>query len=144
MSTLRVVPDTNIFISAHLSDNPKSPSQELLQRWKDEEFTLLFSWTTLAEYERKLLEKGASPEKVIRFLALIIKRGEEVSVEHFHFRIYPPDPDDIAFLLCAINGKATHLVTHDHHLLGIASFYQKLVKICRPIPCLKDLRKSPQ
>jgi hypothetical protein len=38
---LRVVLDTNVFVSAFLSRNPTSPTQEVIQRWLNDEFTLL-------------------------------------------------------------------------------------------------------
>ena len=142
MSSFRVGADTNVLVSAHLSNNPASPGQEFLLRWRDGEFIFLFSWTSLIEYERKLIEKGIDRDKAVRFLALIISLGEEIEIKHFHFRVYPDDPDDIAFLLCAINGKASHLVTHDQHLLKISVSYQRFVTICRVIPFLEAVRLS--
>ncbi len=52
-------------------------------------------------------------------------RAEQVQVSWFHFRHYPVDPDDVAFVLAAINGKATHLVTRDKHLTDVAHFYHE-------------------
>jgi len=53
-----------------------------------------------------------------------------VDVSFFHLRIYPIDPDDIAFVLCAANGEATHLLTYDHHLSDLAWAYD--FTICTP------------
>jgi predicted nucleic acid-binding protein len=39
----RVVFDSNVFVAASLSKNPKSPNKELLLRWKQGEFSLLVS-----------------------------------------------------------------------------------------------------
>jgi predicted nucleic acid-binding protein len=36
---LRAVFDTNVFVSALLSRNPTSPTQELMERWHNDEFT---------------------------------------------------------------------------------------------------------
>ena len=49
--------------------------------------------------------------------------AELVTVGFFHFRHYPVDPDDVKFLLCAINGRASHLVSYDNHLRSLRSFY---------------------
>ena len=45
--------------------------------------------------------------------------AECVEIRFFHFRHYPVDADDTIFLLCAINGAASHLVSYDRHLLEI-------------------------
>ena len=46
---LRAVLDTNVFVSAFLSRSPTSPTRELIQRWLDNEFTLLVSDAILDE-----------------------------------------------------------------------------------------------
>ena len=51
---LRAVFDTNVFVSALLSRNPTSPTQELLRRWRNEEFILLVSQALLLELVGKL------------------------------------------------------------------------------------------
>jgi uncharacterized protein len=53
---------------------------------------------------------------------------------------YPSDPDDIAFLLCAINGNATHIVSYDSHIAEIEHFYA--FKVCDPLTFLFELRKE--
>lgn len=53
---------------------------------------------------------------------------------------YPTDADDIAFLLCAIHGQATHLVTYDTGFADLApdcSF-----AICQPLDFLAALRSA--
>ncbi|HIE26194.1 TPA: hypothetical protein EYP66_02785 [Candidatus Poribacteria bacterium] len=37
----RAVFDTNIIMAAHLTQNPRSPTRELLDRWKKEEFEVI-------------------------------------------------------------------------------------------------------
>ncbi len=37
----RAVFDTNIIMAAHLTKNPRSPTRELLERWRMEEFELM-------------------------------------------------------------------------------------------------------
>ncbi|MBC8457907.1 MAG: hypothetical protein H8D67_07925 [Deltaproteobacteria bacterium] len=46
----RAVFDTNIIMAAHLTKNPRSPTRELLERWKMEEFELVYSTALLVEY----------------------------------------------------------------------------------------------
>jgi len=33
------------------------------------------------------------------------------------------DSDDVMFLLCAMNGRATHLASYDRHLLSLRPYY---------------------
>lgn len=39
---IRAVFDTNIFLAAHLTKNPNSPTAELLLRWANNEFDILY------------------------------------------------------------------------------------------------------
>lgn len=55
---LRVVLDTNVIVSAFLSRNPTSPTQEIIRRWQADEFTLLVSDAIVDELAEKLIEKG--------------------------------------------------------------------------------------
>jgi len=67
------------------------------------------------------------------FLTTHAVHAKLVTVAFFHFRHYPVDPDDVMFLLCAINGRATHLVSYDNHLRSLSSFYESELKICEPL-----------
>jgi len=43
-------------------------------------------------------------------------------------------------VLCALNGKATHIVTYDGHLLEFVQHDK--VKACEPLEFLRELRRS--
>lgn len=88
-----------------------------------------------------MIEHELPETDIIQFLAAIRRLGENVFVAAFHTRPYPADEDDIAFLLCAINGAASHLVTYDDDLLSLRSAYLSEFSICRPIDFLADLRR---
>ncbi len=136
---LKSVPDTNVLLAAKMSKAPSvSPNSEYLDRWKRGELTLLYSPDTYLEYVEKFVAKGL-PEGVIRsFLRALQELGTEIFIEHYHLPVYPIDVDDIAFLLCAVNGDATHLITYDRHLLDIDEHYP--FKICGTSHFLRDLR----
>jgi putative PIN family toxin of toxin-antitoxin system len=140
MNSFRVVADTNIFLSAQLSKNQQSPNKEFFALFRQQVFTLLMSEDCLIEYIRKLEEKEISRNTIIGIVALLYKLGETIEIEQFHFSHYPPDQDDIAFLLCALNGKASHLVTYDNHLLCLQYAYKDLFTICETLPFLRELR----
>lgn len=101
---------------------------------------LLITRAIAAEYALKLRERGIDESMIRAFVRQIALLAETVDIKHFHFRHYPIDEDDIAFLLCAINGSATHLVSYDPHLLDLDIYYPD-VDIIPPIPFLHALRQ---
>jgi len=136
---LRAVLDTNVVLAAKRSVHPQSPNAEIIERWKSGEFIWLVSDDVVTEYAEKLLEKGIDPLKVEIFVTDLLDYGEEVTIEFFHFQHYPVDADDVAFLLAALNGAATHLITYDEHLKDVGVFYSEFMT-CEPVAFLADLR----
>ncbi|HEV7402751.1 MAG TPA: hypothetical protein VGO11_07500 [Chthoniobacteraceae bacterium] len=63
-------------------------------------------------------------------------------IDHYHLRRYPSDADDIAFVLCAVNGEATHLVTYDRGFSEVAADSE--FTICEPLAFLAELRRQPK
>ncbi len=139
-SPFRAVLDTNVLLAAARSPHKTSPTAEILDRWQKREFELLVSLDTLTEYAEKLLSHGVAAPEVEAFLTTLALHAELVTVAFFHFRHNPIDPDDVMFLLCAINGRASHLVSYDSHLRNLRSFYEKELKICEPLEFLAECR----
>jgi len=137
-TSLRTVPDTNVIIAAQNS-SLTSPNREYFARWKNKEFALLFSDDTISEYIEKLTERHISREFILELTVTIREIGEYTAIDSFHFFQYPSDPDDIAFVLCAENGNATHLISYDSHLLNLQGFYS--FKICKTVDFLSELRQ---
>jgi predicted nucleic acid-binding protein len=138
-TSFRTVPDTNVIIAAQ-NGSPTSPNREYFTRWKNEEFVLLFSDDTSHEYIEKLTERNTPEELIVELIVAIWKLGEHISIQFFHLANYPSDPDDIAFVLCAENGYATHLISYDKHLLDLQGFYS--YKICKTMDFLSELRQA--
>lgn len=136
---LRAVLDTNVVLAADRSTNPLSPNKEIINRWANREFTWLVSDDIAAEYAEKLLEKGNAPVDVEAFITGLFLLADLVEIRFFHFRHYPVDSDDTIFLLCAINGAATHLVSYDGHLSDVGLFYDEFVT-CKPVEFLAALK----
>ena len=141
MSAIRAVLDTNVVIAARRSKGEASPNREILARWEAGDFRLLYSEDVLLEYVEKLIELGVSGEKLREFVRSVAVLGEPVTIDFFHLHRYPADADDIAFLLCVINGNATHLVTYDTGFADIAS--DCTFTICEPLAFLAALRGVP-
>ena len=137
-SIFRVVPDTNILIAAEKSRNEGSPNKEFFARWQNYEFDLLYSDDILLEYIEKLRFLGVPEITIKKFIRALLALGIFVEIAFFHLPRYPVDADDIAFLLCADNGDATHLITYDPHLKVLNSLYG--FQICETLDFLTTLR----
>lgn len=138
---LRAILDTNVVLAAKRTAHAQSPNVEIITRWMAGEFVWLVSGDMVTEYAEKLLEKGIDPVKVEIFVADLLEYAEEVPIRFFHFRHYPVDADDVVFLLVALNGDATHVVTYDEHLKDVGVFYPEVIT-CEPLVFLTDLRAS--
>ena len=135
----RAVLDTNVVVAAERSSATGSPNREIMVRWRAGEFLWLYSSDTILEYIEKLLEHGIPEADVRRLVRALGVLAEKVEIKFFHLRRYPADPDDIVFVLCALNGRATHLVTYDGHLFEVAHEYPFIV--CDPLRFLTALRR---
>ncbi len=136
-SRLRAVPDTNVLLASEMSSSPASPNREFFRRWRSHEFIVLYSDDTLLEYIKKLRDKRTSEDSIRRFVGALLTVGFETTIRFYHLPKYPVDADDIAFLLCAENGDATHLITYDSHLAAVDDWYS--FRICRTPVFLEDL-----
>ena len=134
---LNVVLDTNIILSSR-SKNVNSPNIEIVELWKSDKFILLFSDDILIEYIEKLTEKWMSENDIIDFVDSVLNMGDFIEIKLFHIHIYPKDQDDIAFILCAENGKADYLISYDNHLLVLNWIYS--FKIVIPLNFLSEFR----
>jgi uncharacterized protein len=135
----KTVPDTNMAVAAFRGSSKTSPNKEYFDLWLADNFELLYSDDTLSEYVEKLFAHNVSRNTIIKFLQAIKKLGIYVHIKFFFLPVYPDDLDDIAFVLCAHNGEASHLITYDKDMLGIK--YDYGFKICRPLNFLKELRR---
>lgn len=139
-SRLRVVLDTNVFVSAFLSRSPTSPTQELIHRWQEDEFVLLVSNAIIDELVEKLLDKDIDEERIVEFIGLLDRLAEwvEVPIEPVA-PVIVADPDDDLVLACAVTGQADYLVTYDPHFEILGTTYQG-IRITKAIPLLQVLR----
>ncbi len=137
---LKVVPDTNVVIASEKHPGVTSPNKEFFARWKNEEFELLYSDDTLLEYITTMRAQGIAETSIKKLIRAILALGREVRIRFYHLPHYPIDPDDIAFLLCAENGRATHIISYDRHLKDLEPLYS--FKVCGTLEFLRELRKA--
>ena len=137
---LRAVFDTNVYLSAILSKNLNSPNKELMNRFMDNEFTLLVCNALLEELTEKLIEFDIARSDIVRTLQVLQGLAEWVDVPpEFITQGILPDPDDEVILACAILGHADYLVTYDPHFNILQGEYQGF-KITKALPFLWAVR----
>ena len=137
---LRAVFDTNIFLAAHLSKNPHSPTMELLRRWRQGEFELLYSDDLLLEIDEKFSARGIGDEYKDSLLVELRDLATYVEVKPSDVKpVIIADPDDDFILACAIVGRADYLVTYDAHFDVLEGEYRG-VKITEALPFLWAMR----
>ena len=98
-TSFKVVPDTNVLIASEKSMSESSPNKEFFERWKNEEFDILYSDDTLLEYIEKMREKNIPEEIIKKLIRAILELGRNVYIIFYHLPFYPVDSDDIPFLL---------------------------------------------
>lgn len=122
--SLRVVVDTNVLVRGLI--NMASTSGIVLHACETGNILVLLSKPVLREYRVILTD----PELVARYPQLESLRvrtalehlayvGEKVNLGRIQFD-FPRDPKDSKFLELCIGGEATHLVTTDRDMLGLA------------------------
>ncbi len=137
---LRAVFDTNVFVSAALSQNPTSPTRELFRRWLAGEFVLLFSQALADEVIEKLLEHRIDADQIAELIAHLERIAEWVEVSAQDVEpVIAADPDDDLVLACAVVGQADYLVTYDPHFDVLNGAYQG-TRIVKALPFLWAVR----
>ena len=120
-SNLRVVPDTNVVVSAALF--PQSPPGEVID-YAMRQRAIIASAATLAELNDVLLrprfERYLQEARRLEFLHHLEQEAELVTITH---RITAcRDPKDDKFLELAVSGNASHIITGDNDLLALHPF----------------------
>jgi len=139
---LRAVLDTNVYVAAYVSKNPRSPNKELLQRWRASQFILVVSEAILSEVVRKFGELGINQNLTVELIAHILAKAEYVEISEEDIEpVIEADPDDNAVLACAVVGKADYLVTYDPHFDCLGGEYRG-VKIVDALQFLFIVRKE--
>ena len=138
---LRAVFDTNVFVSASLSKNANSPTRELLERWKRNEFTLVICDQIAKEMIEKLTERGVAFEIINDQVSALALSAEWVVVPDEKIEDLLSDPDDNVIVACAVEGVANYLITYDPHFDTLNGDYRG-IKIVKAIPFLEVLRRT--
>jgi len=132
---MKVVFDTNIFISAFVIPGSQGERAFLLARRK--RFDLYTSVAILTETANKLREKFGQPEEDIKEVLKMISRSATVLKPAVKLNVLEDGPDN-RILECAIEAGADLVVTGDRHLLKLKKFHDipivRLVDFLRMFP----------
>jgi len=132
---LRVVIDTNIFVSALLSKTG-APAQ-VIDAWQSRKFLVITSDAAILEVERVLKELATtgkftiSDEEIKSVINLLQKDALLVSGRTEAIGAVPEDPDDENFLSIALEGEAKIIISGDKHLLGLATYRNISIQTAR-------------
>jgi len=139
---IKVVLDTNVFISALFW---KGAPYQIFKRILEGAILNFISPKILEELKSRLLEKfKLPPEKVKEFLEIIVFNSQIVYPKK-KLSVVKKDPEDNKILECALEAKASFVISGDKHLLEIKEY--KGIKIISPKEFLlynlkfRDLKK---
>ena len=131
---MKVVIDTNIFVSSFFGGNPR----RIIDLWKTEKITLCLSKEILDEYIEVLQRIGLQDEDELGELLSLFKRGFNMlfTTKTPKVKVVKNDPDDDKFIECALALKAEVIVTGDKAIEAVGEYMG--VKILTPQRFLKN------
>ena len=130
---MKVVIDTNVFVSSFFGGNPK----RIIDLWRDEEIILCLSKDVLDEYIDVLQRVGLEDEDEIEELLSLFAKGFNIlfTTKTPKIRIVKDDPDDDKFIECAVALKAEVIITGDKAFKALGEYMG--IKILTPQEFLK-------
>jgi uncharacterized protein len=130
---MRVVVDTNIFVSSFFGGNPR----RIIDLWKKGAISLCLSKDILDEYVDVLQRIGLGDEREIEELLSLFAKGINIifTTKTPKMKVIKDDPDDDKFVECAIALRAEVIITGDKALEAIKEYMG--IKILTPQQFLK-------
>lgn len=134
---LRVVLDTNVLVSAIISDGKP---RDLLRKGISKEFTIVTSELILRELGTVLRRPKfkADEDEIHRIILALIQAAEVVELVS-KLNLVEADPKDNMVVETAYDGRADFIVSGDSHLLALKSFREiKIVGVKQMLTCLEE------
>lgn len=120
-SFIRVVLDTNVVLRALA--NTSSQSGRIVRACEERRAIILLSKPLVDEYRRVLAHLIERDGSITTYhIEAVLRRLSYVGEYTRHVRAsfpYSRDPTDSKLIELAIDGQATHIVSHDHDLLSL-------------------------
>lgn len=125
---IRVVVDTNVFVSSFFGGNPK----KVIDLWKTGKITICLSRPIVDEYVKVLQRLGLQNEHELDELLELFARGFYClfTATTPSLKIVGDDPDDDKFIECAVALKSSFIISGDKHLTEIQDYMG--IKIVSP------------
>lgn len=125
---MRVVLDTNVFVSAVFFSGPP---HQILKAWRDGKIQLVVSPEILEEYQRvgEIIAKQFPKVDLSPIIDLLAVEAKLVLPPSLPEPVCA-DPDDDKFLACALASKTKFVISGDNHLLNVSGY--RGIKIVRP------------
>jgi len=117
---MRVVIDTNIFVSSFFGGNPR----KIIDLWKTGGVTLCLTRPIVGEYVEVLHRLGLRQEKELQELLDLLAQGfnSVFSAKTPALKVVAEDPDDDKFIECAVSLNAHYIVSGDKALLHVEEY----------------------
>ena len=125
---MRIVLDTNVFISSFFGGNPR----KIIDLWAAGKITLCFSREIVEEYIEVLERLGLQEEEGLGALLKLLARGHSClfTAKTPTLKIVEADPDDDKFIACAVALEAQWVISGDKQLTAIKEYMR--IKIVTP------------
>lgn len=135
---IRIVIDTNIFVSSFMGGNPR----KIIDLWKEGKITLCLSNDILDEYINVLKRIGLSDEDELAELLSLFSKGFNIlfTMKTPKLEIVKENPDDDKFMECAIALKAEYIITGDKAILSLGQYMN--IRILSPSEFIRHWHKS--
>ena len=134
---MRVVIDTNIFVSSFFGGNPR----RIIDLWKSERITLCLSKDILDEYI-EVLQRIGLKEELAELLSLFGKGYNMLfTTKTPKIKAIMADPDDDKFIECAVALKAEVIITGDKAMQLLKEY--QVIKILSPQQFFKNYNMNP-
>ena len=129
---MKVVIDTNIFVSSFLGGRPR----QVIDLWKQGEIVLCLSKNILDEYVDVLQRLGLEDEEELAELLVLFKKGRHLvfTAQTPRLVVMKTDLSDDKFLECAVKLGAEYIITGDKALKAVGECQG--IKILTPMEFL--------
>lgn len=117
---MRVVLDTNVFISGIFFSGPPS---KILEAWTNQSFQIVLSQQILGEYQRvgEALSSNFQTIDILPIIEMVTIHGDFIDTQGFNIPVCE-DSDDNKFIECAAASNCRIIISGDKHLLKLDGY----------------------
>ena len=132
---MRVVIDTNIFVSSFFGGKPR----KIIDLWKNGTLILCLSADILDEYVEVLDRLGFRDQEEMGELLRLFAENVNLrfTTKTPNLKLVQEDPDDDKFIECAVALKANYVITGDKALKAVEEYVG--IKIMTPAQFLEQI-----